>query len=186
MHRPDGTQIGRVEQNSATTVAYLTTSDLRLKDLVGTTRYGLPDLMSIQVMDYTYKGDRESGTQTGFIAQQLYEVYPLAVSRPNSERGDDPQQNPWMVDYSKLTPLIVRAVQQQQAMIDELRNAGSTQQHTATGVGVQPQAFAALSQQVQGLDTSVIALQTEVAQLRELLAQQQQAIAQLQAALASR
>jgi hypothetical protein len=51
------------------------------------------------------------------IAQEVHEVYPFVVG----VGGDDENTNPWSVDYGKLTPLLVAAIKEQQAMIDELK-----------------------------------------------------------------
>jgi hypothetical protein len=56
---------------------------------------------------------------TGFIAQDLNTIYPEAVTA----NGDDgiitlyPNQTPWMVDYGKLTPLIVKAIQEMELRV---------------------------------------------------------------------
>ncbi len=105
--RPDDTTIGRVEQNSSTSVSYSTTSDQRLKSDIQSTEYGLTDLMNVEVVDYTYKDDPDIA-QTGFLAQQLYEHFPEAVS----PGGNDPKEDPWMIDYGRVTPLLVKAVQE--------------------------------------------------------------------------
>ncbi len=110
---PSGLYIGRVRQNSASSVSYVTTSDIRLKENINPTRFGLKDLLKIDVSDYTYKSD-PSNVQTGFIAQQLHTAYPPAVG----VGGEDVKTNPWEVAYGSLTPLLVQAVQEQQAIID--------------------------------------------------------------------
>ncbi len=73
----------------------------------------MEDLLKIEVRDYTYKSD-PSEVQTGFIAQQLYTAYPPAVG----VGGADVKTDPWEVAYGSLTPLLVQAVQEQQAIID--------------------------------------------------------------------
>lgn len=115
--RPDGTIMGSVAQGSASTVNYYTSSDRRLKESIRPTAFGLPDLMKIEVSDYVYKSDSAKTLHTGFIAQDLYTIFPNAV-----EHGSDADESrPWSVDYGKLTPLLVKAVQDQQAEIENLR-----------------------------------------------------------------
>jgi hypothetical protein len=53
--------------------------------------------------------------EQGFIAQELYEIYPSAVS----VGGDDPQTNPWAIDYGRLSPLLVKAIQELKAGNDD-------------------------------------------------------------------
>jgi hypothetical protein len=117
--RNDGTQIGSVQQNTAGSVAYNNTSDARLKHLLGTTQYGLSDLMAVRVYDYYYHADSARRRMTGVVAQELAEVYPSAVTAPRNPNAPA-SQDPWMVDYSSLTPLIIRSVQQQQEQIAAL------------------------------------------------------------------
>ena len=109
-----GTNVGSITTNSTTTT-YNTTSDLRLKENITQTKYGLDTLMKMEVKDYFFKADKNKSLQTGFIAQELYKIFPQAVT----VGGDDVKNNPWMVDYSRLTPILVRSVQEQQKIIEE-------------------------------------------------------------------
>ena len=112
--KPDGSEIGAVRQVTSSSVDYNTTSDERLKTNIQPTTKGLNDLMQIQVKDYVYKEDLDK-PQTGFIAQQVYAHYPNAVS-PGS---DDVKTDPWMMDYGKMSPLLVKAIQDQQQLITD-------------------------------------------------------------------
>lgn len=114
-----GNTIGSISSpaNNVNSVQYNTTSDIRLKENIGKTKYGLADLMKIRVADYNYKIDEKKNRLTGFLAQDLYKVFPNAVT----VGGKDPKTEPWLVDYGKVTPLIVKAVQEQQALIEQLQ-----------------------------------------------------------------
>jgi hypothetical protein len=68
--------------------------------------------MKIQVRDYVYKADSSKTLTTGFIAQELYDIFPNAVSKPAKA------EDMWSVDYGKVTPLLVKAIQEQQATIE--------------------------------------------------------------------
>lgn len=116
-YTPNGTnRLGWIGQTSTSyPLVYAVASDRRLKDGIVDTRYSLDQLMKIQVRDFFYKSDASKKLQDGFIAQELYEVYPDAVSKPNSEEGT------WGVDYGRLSPLIVKSIQDQQKEIDELK-----------------------------------------------------------------
>lgn len=105
--------LGSVYQNSISSVNYYTVSDQRLKTGITETKYGLETIKNIQVKDYFYKGDTKN-LQTGFIAQQLYENYPPAVK----VGGDDVKSDPWQVAYGALTPVLVKAMQEQQKQIE--------------------------------------------------------------------
>ena len=112
-----GDVTGSITRGGGLTVLYNTTSDARLKENVKTTRYGIADLMKIAVKDYNYIVDKKT-SQTGFIAQELHKIYPEAVS----VGGNDAKTNPWGVDYAKITPLLVKAIQDQQAEIEKLKS----------------------------------------------------------------
>jgi hypothetical protein len=118
--RPDGTQIGKIEQINATTVFYGQSSDKRLKNIMGASQKGLSDLMKIKIYDYTFKTDPQKQVLTGFMAQELYDIFPQSVSKPR-DNNEPAEKNPWMVDYGSVTPLIIKSVQEQQQMIDELK-----------------------------------------------------------------
>ena len=52
------------------------------------------------------------------IAQELHTVIPSAVQ----EGEDDVSEKPWSVDYGKLTPYLIKAVQEQQTIIEDLKS----------------------------------------------------------------
>jgi hypothetical protein len=96
---------------------YNSTSDARLKENIRPTAFGVEDLMKLEVKDYNFKADTNGTVLTGFLAQDLYRVIPQAVS----VGGDDPTTNPWQVDYGKLTPFLVKAVQELKTRNDGLQ-----------------------------------------------------------------
>lgn len=112
---PAASLMGSIIQDGSTSVAYMTTSDQRLKENIRDTKLGLKDLMRIQVSDYNYKDNGEQ-QRTGYIAQQLYEVFPDAVHKG----GDDPKADPWMVDYGRLTPLLVQSIQELNGKVEDV------------------------------------------------------------------
>ncbi|MEL7251478.1 MAG: tail fiber domain-containing protein [Bacteroidota bacterium] len=111
---PGGENLGQIRQDAANSVVYTTTSDIRLKENIRPTAYSLEDILDIRVSDYNYKTDKDQHVQTGFLAQQLHKIYPVAVT----EGGENEKTDPWTVDYSKLTPLLVKGIQEQQALIN--------------------------------------------------------------------
>jgi hypothetical protein len=94
---------GSISRNAGN-VAYNVTSDERLKTVQGRTSRGLKELMEIFVPDYTMGDDKVT---QGLLAQKLHAIYPEAVT----VGGDDPHKEPWSIDYGRLTPLIIAAVQ---------------------------------------------------------------------------
>jgi hypothetical protein len=68
-----------------------------------------------------YKSDPNKNIRTGFMAQELYEVFPQSVTKPR-DTNEPAELNPWMVDYGSITPLTIKAIQEQQKIIEELQN----------------------------------------------------------------
>ncbi|MEN0051058.1 MAG: tail fiber domain-containing protein, partial [Bacteroidota bacterium] len=112
---PNGTNLGRIRQESGSEIKLITSSDRRLKENIQPTHYGIRDILAIEVKDYNFITDADEHVKTGFIAQQLHTIFPTAVAV-----GDDVKTNPWGVDYAGLTPLLVKGMQDQQAQIEAL------------------------------------------------------------------
>lgn len=94
--------------------SWTSTSDERLKKDIQDVSYGLNEILALRPRDFIWK---ESGiADTGFIAQEVYEVFPQAVdTTENNEVG-------WGVNYSKLTPLAVAGIQELAAQVAELKS----------------------------------------------------------------
>ena len=105
--------------------AYNNPSDRRLKDNIVNTHFGINDLMKIPVRDYTYKADAANTPTTGFIAQELYEIFPNAVTKPANA------EDMWSVDYGKVTPLLTKAIQDLKAENDALKASLTTEQQAS-------------------------------------------------------
>jgi hypothetical protein len=99
-----GTTCGIISRTGTNSVAYQTTSDARLKDAITESNRGLDALMQIKVSDY----DMGETHQQGLLAQDVHQIYPEAVH----EGGEDPNLEPWMIDYGRLTPLLIKSIQQ--------------------------------------------------------------------------
>jgi len=111
----DGTAVGSITFGSSLT-AYNTTSDIRLKENVVDTALSIDDLMNVQIRDFTWISDKDKKLSHGFIAQELYDIYPSAVTVPN-----DPNDY-YMVDYSKLMPLAIKSIQDLNLEIKDIQN----------------------------------------------------------------
>jgi hypothetical protein len=117
--------VGAIATNSSIT-AFETSSDARLKNDLGVA-VDTSVIDNVVVHDFSWKVDNL--VDRGVFAQEAHLIKPLAVSIGNDELDDSGRlNNPWGVDYSKFVPdLIVHAqqlkklVQEQQAMIDELK-----------------------------------------------------------------
>jgi len=115
--------VGSITRTGTNNVAYNTSSDQRLKTDLGTPTGALETLRAIKVHDFSFKADHRHRRHNGYFAQELYKVYPDAVF----VGGADPIRHPWMVDYGRLTPLLVRAVQE----LAERNKSGLHRRHHA-------------------------------------------------------
>jgi hypothetical protein len=77
----------------------------------------LPILKQVKVRQYDWK---ETGnTNVGFVAQELYDVIPRAVA-VGEDNEDGSIKRVWGVDNGTLVPYLVKAIQEQQALIENL------------------------------------------------------------------
>ena len=104
--------------DSAGTMQYASSSDARLKTNVQPLQGGLSSVLAMNPCTYDIRrGETTTISSAGLIAQEVYEIYPHAVG----VGGDDENTSPWSVDYGKLTPLLIKAIQEQQAIINQLK-----------------------------------------------------------------
>ena len=96
-------------------VAFSTTpSDKRLKTNIKDIDYGLETIMKLNPKQYDWKKDDTH--DIGFIAQEVEEVIPEIVK---DKKHFDKQIK--TLDYEKLTAVLIKAVQEQQQQINELK-----------------------------------------------------------------
>jgi len=112
----NGTNIGGVRGNGSGGTLYSTTSDRRLKQNIKTFESGLATLEKVRPTIYQTKSNPDQD-EIGFIAQELQKVIPhIVAGNPNG----DPDQDPMTVDYGRITPVLVAAIQEQQEIISTL------------------------------------------------------------------
>jgi hypothetical protein len=110
---PGATPIGFISRVGTTNaVAYNTTSDYRLKEDLKEIN-GLDIVSKIKVYDFKWKDHTDR--MDGVLAHELQEVLPYAVT------GEKDGENMQAVDYSKIVPVLVASIQEQQKQIDELK-----------------------------------------------------------------
>ena len=115
----DGTIIGSITQNGTTAVAYNTTSDYRLKENIAPMTNALAKVAQLKPVTYTWKADGSDGQ--GFIAHELQAVVPDAVTGEKDAVDKDGKPTYQGVDTSYLVATLTAAIQEQQAMIEELK-----------------------------------------------------------------
>ena len=114
----NGNLIGTITQSGTTGVAYNTSSDYRLKGDVTPMTNRLAAVMALNPVTYTWHSDGSSGQ--GFLAHELQAVIPDAVT--GTKDAEDANGNPVYqgVDFSRVVPTLVAAIQEQQAQIAAL------------------------------------------------------------------
>jgi hypothetical protein len=115
--RGDGTEIGAVRRNGASNISFDSSSDYRLKEDLKDFN-GLDKISRIKVYDFQWKNTTER--MDGVLAHELQEVVPHAVG--GEKDGIDINGNMIIqgVDYSKLVPILIKAIQEQQQQIESL------------------------------------------------------------------
>lgn len=109
--------------SSGNSTSYNSGSDYRLKDNVINMSGALSKLSTLRPVTFTWKVSPEVGTVSGFIAHELDEVVPEAVSgEKDAMCSDGVTPNYQMVDLSKLVPLLTSAIQELNAKVTALEN----------------------------------------------------------------
>jgi hypothetical protein len=107
-----GVTVGSITTNGTTTT-YNITSDRRLKHDIVDAPEASSLIDAMQVRSFKWNID-DSEQRYGFVAQELVEVAPEAVSAPADE---DEMMG---VDYSKLVPMLVKEIQSLRARVAQL------------------------------------------------------------------
>ena len=111
----DGTVTGSVS-TTTTSTTYNTTSDSRLKTDIEPIKDSTEKLMSMNPVEHKWKSDQDADAVHGFIAQEMQKIVPEAVS------GDPEGEEMMSMDYGRITPIIVGALQDAHSKIIELEN----------------------------------------------------------------
>jgi len=90
------------------------TSDARLKSNVADLTYGLPDILKLHPVSFTWTAQPDQGTKLGFIAQEVQQVMPETVTV-----GEDANHTLGLT-YTEFIPAIVKAIQQLSGKLDAL------------------------------------------------------------------
>lgn len=93
---------------------YGSLSDISMKENVTDVTPQLVDILQLRVVNYDLIGRSEAGNQIGMIAQEVAQVKPGWVYT-------DPDTGKLGIKYSLVVMSLLKALQEQQTMIDELR-----------------------------------------------------------------
>ena len=90
------------------------TTDARLKENIADASSSLDFINTLKVRSFDWI-ESQKHQDFGFIAQELYEVSPDCVYKPQDE------DSTWQIDTSVLIPALVKSIQEQQSIIDALK-----------------------------------------------------------------
>lgn len=94
-------------------------SDERLKKDVEPSKYGLNEILDLKVMEYRYILDSENQIHVGLMAQNVLDKIPEAV---------DQKGKYLKVDYNEIVPVLIKAIQEQNKIIELLRQEVQSKQ----------------------------------------------------------
>lgn len=130
-----GTNSGNVGSTSGTSLGTAGTSDERLKNIEDVFEYGLSHVLQLKPIAFTFKKDAQQVRKLGFGAQTSQSVVPESVydsgncidgydSHPEHEgmnvsKSDD---NELGMEYVQLIPVLTKAIQEQQSIIEDLKS----------------------------------------------------------------
>ena len=105
--------------NFATNGTYTATSDIRKKKDISYTFNGLDIVNALKPAQGRMLEDNDtSPLRPMFIAQDMVDVIPALVSNLEPTPSDDPLLG---VDYASIAPILVKAIQEQQTIINDLK-----------------------------------------------------------------
>jgi hypothetical protein len=106
---------GQINGNGASSAAFGSFSDYRLKENIESLPSQLSNIMALRPVEFDYIESEGGGHQIGFIAQEMQGVYPDVVGQRDSD------EMLTVTGWSKTEARLVKAIQEQQAMIESLR-----------------------------------------------------------------
>lgn len=103
---------------NGTNTTYGTSSDYRLKENIAPMTGAIAKVAALKPVTYTWKSTGEA--DQGFIAHELQEVCPSAVTGEKDAVNEDGSIKPQGIDTSFLVATLTAAIQEQQAIIESL------------------------------------------------------------------
>jgi hypothetical protein len=103
-------------------------SDARLKKNISTTTYGLDAISALNPVKFNwvdgFEPSEDGKDMLGFVAQEVQQVIPEAIESFGGNSitiGDTTIDNPLRVNEKFIIPVLVKAIQEQQVQIEELK-----------------------------------------------------------------
>ena len=98
--------------------SYGAISDISLKENITDATPKLADLLKVKIRNYNLIADENKEKQLGVIAQELEEIFPNMISNDKVMGTDETIKT---VKYSVFVPMLIKAIQEQQSQIEELK-----------------------------------------------------------------
>jgi len=111
--------VGSISTNGSTSTSYNTSSDYRLKNTIAPMTGALAKVAALKPCTYKWKVDGSDGE--GFVAHELAEVCPDAVTGAKDAVDEEGKPVYQGIDTSFLVATLTAAIQEQQAMIEQLK-----------------------------------------------------------------
>jgi hypothetical protein len=142
----DGNWLDDSSNGASSTTLYIgnqsitTSSDIRLKTNIQDTEIdALGVVNKLRVVDFNWEDPSDTswnnknarGRWTGLIAQEAIEHVPYAVNAPRNRQTMEPVLDAiddcgkdiyWFMEYQQIVPVLIKAIQQQQQQINELKS----------------------------------------------------------------
>ena len=113
--------IGSIYQNGTTGTAYATTSDYRMKNVLGPVVDAWERFKRLKVYTVSWKGDPGRGETEDFLAHEVDEIVPDAVNGEKDAVNPDTQEPEMqMLAETRLVPLISATLQEAMERIEAL------------------------------------------------------------------
>ena len=112
--------VGRIRTESSAT-SYLTSSDYRLKENVVEMTGALDRIDKLKPSRFNFIADADT-TVDGFLAHEVADVVPEAIDGEKDGVDEDGNPEYQSIDHSKLVPLLVGAIKELKAEIEQLKN----------------------------------------------------------------
>lgn len=103
------------------------TSDGNLKENIRQQQYGLSEVLQMKPVMFDWKNEENSSSKIGFLAEDLLEIIPEVVVTHEFEEDRETGEIKKVevenlgVMYADLIPVLTKAIQEQQQMIEDLR-----------------------------------------------------------------
>ena len=118
--RPDNTVLGSISQNGASSVAYNTSSDYRLKENIAPIGGAIDRILQLKPSQFNFITE-PGKVVDGFIAHEAQAVVPECVTGEKDAVDDDGNPIYQGIDQSKLVPLLTAALQETIAELQALK-----------------------------------------------------------------